>query len=238
MVETVDVKKAEDARCHLAHMLWSPSLQQGEKIRFTGNAVNDPGVLVVEDAGVRTGRFKLAWENTSNALLLRDMSVPLDSDERNWTPGLQNIIQRRFDASILAFYDPDRLLIPIMPTKGMWANVRIEIDKSEFSARHETMQREIWLGIPLGNNSHQYCGILEYPFSMMDLRNLVINTFDDTYTNKDFYCTECSSDMHQDDFPEVLPLDHEMHRRWSFAHEGICEKCESMDVSEAVPSFL
>ncbi|ADD80849.1 gp063 [Rhodococcus phage ReqiDocB7] len=159
------------------------------------------------------------------------------------------VLKNKIETLLFAYYDPDSMLVPVLPRKGLFAEVELlteaTADSHEIGTkiprepRHSTDLREVWLKLPPepGRQSAQrLCGLVEYPFSMRDLYGIVMSEFEDEFAKDDgiFTLKECTSSFH----PEVHALS--IYDKWSIAYTTRCLSCAETanSLKEAVPSHL
>lgn len=171
----------------------------------------------------------------------------ITEDSYKWKREMKMVVMDRLDAFPLAFADPRFLRVPVIATKNLWAEVIMfsaddknqRYDFDDRLLRAQTHVREVHVISPkrsavLGTERQaDYAGTLEYPFSMLDVRSLVVAYMDANFDNEDLFFTECLRVSHD---PEMQVIN--FGYRYKVATEGVCPRCDELDedFSAAIPS--
>lgn len=186
---------------------------------------------------IDTLRFEIKGE--THTLIYNKLSGELiiDGDGRGiWSPEYQFVIENKLDAVLIANLDPVMISIPIFPTKNVWENVLLSLGTGEGSPkdRASTNLRHIWLRT-YDVHGYVYAGVVQFPFSIVDLRSLAINTFESEHDNEDYFVQVCPCPRHNPLFAGKLSLED----KWKIAYNSPCGACERIGdrLAEAIPKI-
>ena len=220
------------------------SLMLAAKANFSFSR-SDDAVYLADQTGI-TVKARLMQCNARQDYerVYMSMDKPNFVDWKDYGPELSRFYQQNFDAPLIAWADPEYLVVPISPSVGIyeWIHLAPHLNNNpdclpRQDDRINSNTRSLWLPhVKVEDiertNPHVRIGLIDFPFSCMMLREIVIADWEAYRYDKERFFQHCS-------FCNLLTSEMDnFSDKWIASRTGVCFKCGRLQdaLLNAVPS--
>lgn len=245
MVSTMKAEEIRNERVMLANML----IGKASNIAFSGKT--SAMVMMGFDGKIEL-KARLAVDSPDLSYETTAEHLAIATDQPNFqrwcskTEYHRKFMEKNLDSLLLAWCDPSRLLIPASYSKDVWTEVTLHApvtsnmkNMSIFDRQLMTNIRDVFITAPLKLNENYdqqlvLVGTLEFPFSIMMIRELVMSYWQAFLEDSEQFYQHCGTCDIRVDNTTVTFQD-----KWAISFGGTCTQCKDaeVDMAAAVPKW-